>query len=114
MKKMHILVTAILCVCLLAAQNTAGLCAVTAKAETAMSADDVNNVTDYSDPDNWLSADMSGSLPVDVFYLYPTAWQKGPNDSNYCSVDNTSMIKGANGASDHQQSLLVVCFFVKG
>ena len=102
MKKRHILVAAILCVCVLAAASAADLGAVTAKAETAMSPDDVNNVTDYANPGNWLTADTSGSLPVDVFYLYPTAWQKGPNDSNYCSVDNVSMIKGANGAFNRQ------------
>jgi hypothetical protein len=104
MKKKNIIVTAILCVFMLAVGNATGMGAVTGKAETAMSADDVNNVTDYSQPGNWLSADMSGSLPVDIFYLYPTAWQKGPNDSNYCSVDNVSMIKGANGAFNRQAS----------
>lgn len=102
MKKKYILVATILCVCMLAAQSAGGLGAASAKAETTLNADDVNNVTDYSKPYNWLSADMSGSLPVDVFYLYPTAWQKGPNDSNYCSVDNASMIKGANGAFNRQ------------
>lgn len=96
MKKKSLIATAILCVFMLAAGNAAGL------AESAKSADDVNNVTDYSQPGNWLSVDQSGSLPVDVFYLYPTAWQKGPNDTNYCSVDNVSMIKGANGAFNRQ------------
>lgn len=102
MKKKNIIVTAILCVFMLAAQNVTAPGAAAGKAESTMSADDVNNVTDYSKPGNWLSADMSGSLPVDIFYLYPTAWQKGPNDSNYCSVDNVSMIKGANGAFNRQ------------
>jgi hypothetical protein len=98
MKRKTIIVTAILCAFMLAA----GLGTAAGKAESAKSADDVNNVTDYSMPGNWLSMDQSGSLPVDVFYLYPTAWQKGPNDSNYCSVDNISMIKEANGAFNRQ------------
>ena len=107
MTKMNIIVAAILCACLLAPWNVAGLRAVTGKAESQMSTDDVNNVTDYSKQGNWLTADTSGSLPVDVFYLYPTAWQKGPDDSNYCSVDNVSMIKGANGAFNRQASAFI-------
>ena len=107
MTKMNIIVAAILCACLLAPWNVAGLSAVTGKAESQMSTDDVNNVTDYSKQGNWLTADTSGSLPVDVFYLYPTAWQKGPDDSNYCSVDNVSMIKGANGAFNRQASAFI-------
>ncbi len=104
MKKTNIIIAAILCAFLFAVAGVPGLGAATGKAESAMSADDVNNVTDYSQPSNWLTADMSGSLPVDIFYLYPTAWQKGPNDSNYCAVDNVSMIKGANGAFNRQAS----------
>ena len=107
MTKMNIIVAAILCACLLAPWYVAGLSAVTGKAESQMSTDDVNNVTDYSKQGNWLTADTSGSLPVDVFYLYPTAWQKGPDDSNYCSVDNVSMIKGANGAFNRQASAFI-------
>jgi hypothetical protein len=65
--------------------------------------DDVQNVTDYSKPGNWLTADISGSKPVDVFYLYPSAYQKvSTEESNYCAVDNVSMIKGANGAFNRQ------------
>ena len=104
MKKKNIFTAAILCVFLLAVAGVSGLGVATGKAESTMSADDINNVTDYSQTSNWLTADMSGSLPVDIFYLYPTAWQKGPNDSNYCAVDNVSMIKGANGAFNRQAS----------
>ena len=102
MKKKNIILTAILCSIMLVAQGIVGLGTVTGKAEPTMSSDDVNNVTDYSQSSNWLTVDTSGSLPVDIFYLYPTAWQKGPNDSNYCSVENVSMIKGANGAFNRQ------------
>lgn len=102
MKKKNTILTAILCAFLLAIGIIAGLGDATGKAESTMSADDVNNVTDYSQAGNWLTVDASGSLPVDVFYLYPTAWQKGPNDGNYCAVDNVSMIKGALGAFNRQ------------
>ena len=101
MKKI-IIVTAILCAFMLAAGVVVGLSDRTGKAESTVSADDVNNVTDYAQASNWLTMDTSGSLPVDVFYLYPTAWQKGPNDGNYCAVDNVSMIKGAIGAFGRQ------------
>ena len=101
MKKI-IIVTAILCAFMLAAGVVVGLSDRTGKAESTVSADDVNNVTDYAQASNWLTMDTSGSLPVDVFYLYPTAYQKGPNDGNYCAVDNVSMIKGAIGAFGRQ------------
>ena len=78
--------------------------AVTAKANNAqpVATDDIQIITDYSQPANWLTADTSGSKPVDVFYLYPTAYQKGDSENNYCGVDNVSMIKGANGAFNRQ------------
>lgn len=58
---------------------------------------------DYSDANNWLNLDSSGTKPVDIFYLYPTEYQKQPNEKgNYCSIDNVSMIKGANGAFNRQ------------
>ena len=61
-----------------------------------------STVTDYAQHSNWLTTDTSCSKPVDVFYLYPTAYQKGPGDGNYCAVDNVSMVKGANGAFNRQ------------
>jgi len=68
----------------------------TAKAEGSQS------VTDYSQSANWLTADTSGSKPVDIFYLYPSAYQKGTDGDNYCAVDNVTMVKGANGAFNRQ------------
>lgn len=90
-------ITSVLCALLLVACIT-GLIDVAGRAETAAGAGDLRSLTDYAQAGNWLSMDTSGSLPVDVFYLYPTAWQKGPDDGNYCAVDNVSMIKGAIGA----------------
>lgn len=60
-------------------------------------------VTDYSKSSNWLTADTAGDKLVDVFYVYPTAYQKqSKDDPNYCAVDNVSMIKGANAAFNRQ------------
>lgn len=76
--------------------------AVAPAAALAAAPDDPQNVTDYSKSANWLTADPSQSKPVDVFYLYPTAYQKGEGDVNYCAVDNVSMVKGAIGAMNRQ------------
>lgn len=75
---------------------------VTAQAESVQPAADTQNITDYSQYGNWLTADTSASKPVDIFYLYPTAYQKGDGDANYCDVNNAAMIKGANGAFNRQ------------
>jgi hypothetical protein len=48
--------------------------------------------TDYSKPEHWLSLPANVSKEVDVFYLYPTAWQKAAGDSNICNIDNPSML----------------------
>ena len=72
--------------------------------EDIMEADKVSNVTDYSRTNSWLSLDRSASLPVDVFYLYPTAWQRGAGDGSYCPVDHPSMLRGAQGAFNRQAS----------
>lgn len=40
---------------------------------TSAAAVDMQNTTDYSLHGSWLTADASGSKPVDIFYLYPTA-----------------------------------------
>ena len=76
--------------------------AVAPAAALAAAPDDPQIGTDYSKSANWLTADPSQSKPVDVFYLYPTAYQKGEGDGNYCAVDNVSMVKGANGAFNRQ------------
>ena len=39
--------------------------------------------TDYTDPAHWLSLPVSTDKAVDVFYLYPTVFQKtAKNDPN--------------------------------
>lgn len=58
----------------------------------------VNPTTDYSATAHWLSA-PAPSKEVDVFYLYPTCWQKAsPDEPNVCSIDNASMLAGATPA----------------
>jgi len=54
------------------------------------------NATDYSKSEHWLSLPASVDKKVDVFFLYPTAWQKVNNsDPNICDIDNPSMLIGA-------------------
>jgi hypothetical protein len=53
--------------------------------------------TNYSSAAHWLNIPATDK-PVDVFYLYPTAWQRGPNDPYICPIDNPSMRAGAPSA----------------
>lgn len=55
----------------------------------------VSAATDYSKTAHWLSV-PAPIMPVDVFYLYPTCWQKvNATDPNICNIDNPSMLAGA-------------------
>lgn len=48
--------------------------------------------SDYSKSENWLSI-SAPSKAVDVFYLYPTAWQKvNQTDPDICEINNASMM----------------------
>ncbi len=51
--------------------------------------------TDYSKAEHWLHLPDT-NYPVDVFYLYPTAWTRNEGEPYYCEIDNQSMITGAN------------------
>ena len=52
--------------------------------------------TDYSNPAHWLAVPETTDKQVDVFYLYPTAWQKQtPHEPNVCELDNPSMVRGS-------------------
>lgn len=52
--------------------------------------------TDYSNKDHWLSLPTMADKAVDVFYLYPTSWQKvNQSDPNICDIDNPSMLAGS-------------------
>ncbi len=48
--------------------------------------------TDYAQADNWLAVADNPSRPVDVFYLYPTAWQNETGEAKrICPVDDPDM-----------------------
>ena len=53
-----------------------------------------DGATDYSDAAHWMVIPGSTDKPVDVFYLYPTSYQK-QNDSspNLCAIDDPIMVK---------------------
>lgn len=59
--------------------------------------------TDYSVATHWLSLPASTDKEVDVFYVYPTAWQKvNKEDPNICDIDNPSMLIGSKAAFSRQ------------
>lgn len=48
--------------------------------------------TDYAVAANWLAMPDTPDKPVDVFYLYPTAWHKeSAEEPNICTVDNATL-----------------------
>ena len=52
---------------------------------------------------NWINVPTNIDKPVDVFYLYPTAFQKASADaSNVAAVDDAGMRKGAQSAYARQ------------
>jgi len=62
----------------------------------------VDTATDYSQAAHWLSV-PAPVMEVDVFYLYPTCWQKvNSTDPNICNIDNLSMLAGALPAFERQ------------
>ncbi len=62
----------------------------------------VATATDYSKAAHWLSL-PAPVMAVDVFYLYPTCWQKvNSSDPNICNIDNPSMLAGALPAFERQ------------
>lgn len=67
---------------------------------SACSGDDATSgvsATDYSQARHWLSIPVAVH-EVDVFYLYPTAWQRGANEPYICNIDNPSMLSGSASA----------------
>lgn len=47
--------------------------------------------TDYSQAAHWLSLPVTNDKPVDVFYLYPTAWDSANTVPQVCTIDEPSM-----------------------
>jgi pimeloyl-ACP methyl ester carboxylesterase len=81
-----------------------------AETESDMSPDatpsDAGTVTDYTQEDNWMALPQSADLPVDVFYLYPTAFRRADEAaSTIASVDDSGMREGAQSAFDRQATL---------
>ncbi len=59
--------------------------------------------TDYATPAYWLSLPTTGTMPVDVFYLYPSSYQKeNASAPNISAVDDPGMMKGAQAAFGRQ------------
>ena len=60
-------------------------------------------VTDYTAADNWLHLPGSTDRPVDVFYIYPTAYQKADAAApDIAAVTDPGMRKGAQAAYARQ------------
>lgn len=55
----------------------------------------LSGAVDYANPDNWLATPDTSQFPVDVFYLYPTAWAGQPGGPPVCPVDHPKMRRGA-------------------
>ena len=64
-----------------------------------------SQTTDYSKAEHWLSLPSADLKEVDVFYLYPTVFQKIDNkEPNICNIDNPSMVKNSKLALAYQAS----------
>ncbi len=48
--------------------------------------------TDYSIQENWIHIPDT-DFDVDVFFLYPTSWNRSKQEPYYCQIDNESMRK---------------------
>lgn len=63
--------------------------------------------SDYSQTDNWLALPAAIEKPVDVFYLYPTAWaQPDGHGPVSCAVDDPAMRSRARMVYDAQATAL--------
>lgn len=52
--------------------------------------------TDYSQAAHWLTIPSVIDKPVDVFFVYPSAWQKvNASDPIICKIDNPMMLKNS-------------------
>lgn len=72
-------------------QTTTTVAAQTATSTTAAPS---AVATDYSDAAHWMVVPTSTPKAVDVFYLYPTSYQKQSDSSpNICAIDEPIMVK---------------------
>jgi hypothetical protein len=57
----------------------------------------------YSQTTNWLTLTTAPLKNVDVFYVYPTAYNRlSDSDPYFCSINNASMVQGAKSAFQRQ------------
>ena len=104
---MRVLIIGMLAVMLAMAMGLAGCGGKQATGTSTTSAGgastEVVTPTDYSQPAHWLAVPSSPDKPVDVFYIYPTAYNKAAaTDPNFCAVDNPQMTHGAQVAFSRQ------------
>ncbi len=58
---------------------------------------------DYSQSQHWLALPVTAEKEVDVFYVYPTSWNKlDKNEPDICAIDNPSMLAGSKVSFDLQ------------
>lgn len=51
----------------------------------------ISTTTDYSQASHWMSLPAT-VYPVDLFYLYPTAWSNSDSMPVICAIDDSSML----------------------
>jgi hypothetical protein len=57
--------------------------------------------TDYSLAAHWLALPAAIDKPVDIFFLYPSVWQKTKaDDPNICEIDDPKMLTNSKRAFD--------------
>jgi hypothetical protein len=68
------------------------------------SANSAPQATDYSVVAHWLALPVAPvpEYPVDVFYLYPTAWTSTDANPQICAIDEPTMLAQAPGAYARQ------------
>ncbi len=71
--------------------------------QTSMTPTPDTGPVDYSQRGHWLSVPTVLDKPVDLFYLYPTAWMKvNADEPNICAIDNPIMLEGSASALGRQ------------
>jgi hypothetical protein len=56
---------------------------------------DTPKAADYGDPANWLCAPSASPAPVDVFFVYPTAWRAEPGELPIADINDPTMRRWA-------------------
>lgn len=58
---------------------------------------------DYSQSQHWLNVPVPPEKAVDIFYVYPTSWNKvDKNEPDICAIDNPTMLAGSKVSFDLQ------------